>query len=90
MTFLVPCPNCGPREATEFSFGGESIRRPPSESSMAELARYLYQRTNARGSQTEWWYHRDGCRRWFLAVRDTATNHVERTFWPGDPGTVGG
>ena len=23
-----------------------------------------------------------GCRRWFLAVRDTRTNAVAHTFWP--------
>ncbi len=27
MTFLITCPNCGPREALEFAFGGETTRR---------------------------------------------------------------
>jgi len=27
MTFLITCPNCGPREALEFSYGGETTRR---------------------------------------------------------------
>jgi len=84
MTFLIPCPNCGPREALEFSFGGESTRRPAPDTSPEDLARYLYFRTNAAGPQVEWWYHRDGCQRWFLAVRHTVTNEIERTYWPDD------
>jgi sarcosine oxidase delta subunit len=28
MAFLVPCPDCGNREAAEFSYSGESNRRP--------------------------------------------------------------
>lgn len=81
MTFLIPCPNCGAREATEFSFGGEITDHPTPEATDEALARALYFRRNANGLQTERWYHRDGCRRWFLAVRDTATNEVERTAW---------
>ena len=26
--------------------------------------------------QREWWYHRSGCRAWFIAERDTRTNEV--------------
>ncbi len=84
MTFLIPCPNCGPREALEFSFGGESSRRPGPDASGEELAGYLYFRTNAQGPQVEWWLHRDGCSRWFLAVRDTATNEIQATYWPAE------
>ena len=47
-----------------------------------ELAGYLFFRENVNGWQTEWWVHRDGCRRWFLAERHTGTNEVRRTFWP--------
>ncbi len=28
MTFLIPCPNCGSREASEFNYGGETTKRP--------------------------------------------------------------
>ena len=84
MTFLIPCPNCGPREALEFSFGGESSRRAGPDAALEELAGYLYFRTNAAGLQTEWWLHRDGCRKWFLAVRDTVTNEIVQTRWPSE------
>jgi sarcosine oxidase subunit delta len=83
MTFLIGCPNCGPREALEFSYGGERTRRAGPGASDHELAGYLFFRENVNGWQTEWWLHRDGCRKWFLAERHTGTNEVRRTFWPG-------
>ena len=36
------------------------------------------------GVQREWWYHRSGCRSWFVAERDTRTNDVKWTALPGD------
>ena len=45
---------------------------PARTASDAELAGYLFFRENVNGWQTEWWLHRDGCRRWFLAERHTA------------------
>lgn len=84
MTFLIDCPHCGPREALEFAYGGETTRRAGSDASERELTAYLFFRANVNGWQTEWWLHRDGCRRWFLAERHTATNEVRRTFLPAD------
>ena len=84
MSFLVPCPHCGPRDVYEFRYGGEFQRRPPSTVSDQEWADYLYARRNVAGPEKEWWYHRQGCRRWFLAVRDTRTNAVLEAFWPED------
>lgn len=84
MTFLIRCPSCGPREALEFACGGETNPRAGPAASDRELARYLYFRRNVHGWQTEWWLHRDGCRRWFLAERHTMTNEVRRTFWPSE------
>ena len=82
VTFLIDCPNCGPREALEFGFGGETTSRAGPDADDRELAGYLYFRRNVNGWQTEWWLHRDGCRRWFLAERHTSTNEIRRTFWP--------
>jgi sarcosine oxidase delta subunit len=36
--------------------------------------------------QREWWFHRSGCRAWFIAERDTTTNEVLLTELPGDSG----
>lgn len=84
MTFLIPCPDCGPREVTEFSFGGESSRRPGPAEPVAELARYLYVRRNVSGEQDEWWFHRDGCRAWLVARRDTRSNVISSAVRPGE------
>jgi heterotetrameric sarcosine oxidase delta subunit len=84
MAFLLSCPDCGPREVTEFSYGGESNKRPSPQATPAELARYLFFRRNAHGRQVEWWYHGDGCQQWLLADRDTGTNAVLSTFRPED------
>jgi sarcosine oxidase subunit delta len=84
MSLLVPCPNCGPREFTEFSFGGESNRRPEPGAPVEALNRYLFVRQNVSGPQQEWWFHRAGCRGWFLAMRDTRTNRFMDSYWPED------
>ena len=82
MSFLLPCPNCGRRSVYEFDFGGEYHSRPSISADPAEWPQYLYLRKNLDGPQIEWWYHRQGCRLWFLAERDTRTNEVATTFWP--------
>jgi sarcosine oxidase, subunit delta len=88
MSFLLPCPNCGPRRVEEYAYGGEFQTRPAAGVSPSAWGHYLYGRRNAAGLQTEWWYHRLGCGRWLLAERDTLTNEVRRTYWrraTGDP-----
>jgi len=82
MAFLLHCPNCGDRNVYEFTFGGEFKRRPAPTANDAEWTAYVYLRKNEAGSQKEWWYHRYGCRKWFLAIRDTTTNSVLETSWP--------
>ncbi len=81
MSFLLPCPNCGPRRVDEFSYAGEFQLRPSTLVSASAWGHYLYGRRNVAGLQTEWWFHRLGCGRWFLAERNTLTNEVQRTFW---------
>ncbi len=81
---LIECPNCGRRSVQEFRYGGEINPRParPRETATAAWAGYVFMRRNRAGPQTEWWFHRDGCHRWFLAERDTRTNEIARTyFW---------
>ena len=82
MSFLLPCPNCGPRDVYEFRFGGEYQKRPEPEAQLEAWIGYLYLRQNEAGVETEWWYHRLGCRSWFLATRDTRTNVVLEVFRP--------
>jgi heterotetrameric sarcosine oxidase delta subunit len=84
MSFLLPCPQCGPRDVYEFRWGGEQSQRPAPAAPAGAWVEYRYFRDNVAGVQREWWYHRAGCRRWFVAVRDTRDNEVQRTFWPGE------
>jgi sarcosine oxidase subunit delta len=87
MAFLLPCPNCGPRDVAEFTSTGEVTVRPTESPSLSELTSYLYFRRNVAGVQREWWYHRLGCEEWFQAERDTCTNEVHRT-WVPEPGSA--
>ena len=91
MSYVLTCPNCGPREVTDFGYGGEVNPRPGSNPSRRELNTYNYFRRNVAGVQREWWSHRSGCGAWFLAERDTRTNEVLVTELPDSmddaPGT---
>ena len=82
MSFLLPCPNCGRRDVNEFAYQGEVTTRPKESPSFRELTAYLYFRKNVAGVQREWWYHRSGCRAWFIAERDTRDNRVLFTALP--------
>jgi len=88
MSFLLECPHCGRRPVDEFAYFGEVTRRPGrSENgppSLRELTEYVYFRDNVAGPQREWWQHQMGCGEWFLAERDTRTNHVLST-WLHEP-----
>ena len=71
MSFLLRCPNCGPRDVTEFRYGGQILTPPQTRSNLPEV-------------QHERWYHRYGCRRWLTAQRDVRTNQVVETAWLGE------
>ena len=83
MSFLLPCPTCGPRPVDEYSYGGEVTSRPSSSEDERGLFSYLYFRRNVAGPQREWWFHSSGCREWFQAERDTRTNEVLQIVRPG-------
>jgi heterotetrameric sarcosine oxidase delta subunit len=88
VSFLLSCPNCGTREVTDFGYGGEISPRPTARPTLRELGEYNYFRRNTAGVQREWWFHRSGCRAWFIAERDTTTNEVLLTELPGDGGAA--
>jgi heterotetrameric sarcosine oxidase delta subunit len=85
---LLTCPWCGPRNETEFHYGGQAhVAYPerPADLTDEEWAEFLFFRDNTRGPFAERWSHSVGCRRWFNAVRDTRTYEVLATYRPGDP-----
>jgi len=85
--FVINCPWCGERDQSEFSYGGEAhIVRPlePEALSDAQWADYLFMRKNTKGRYLEQWVHSAGCRRWFNAVRDNVSYHIDATYKPGE------
>jgi heterotetrameric sarcosine oxidase delta subunit len=75
----LPCPWCGPRDETEFHYGGQAdVAYPPEPAVLSdeEWAAYLFFRDNPQGPYAERWSHAVGCRRWFSLVRDTRTYEV--------------
>lgn len=84
MSFVLKCPHCGVREVSDFAYGGEvTTDELPEQPSLRELAEINYFRANRSGPQLEWWFHRAGCRTWFQAERNTATNEIIGVGLPG-------
>ncbi|MDP8957984.1 MAG: sarcosine oxidase subunit delta [Actinomycetota bacterium] len=75
----IPCPHCGPRDHTEFSYGGDASRPRPDTTGEVDDAtwdEYLYLRGNPSGVHAEYWQHTLGCRQWLKLGRDTVTHQV--------------
>ena len=85
----VPCPYCGVRDETEFSFGGEAhIARPGPDATDAAWTEYLYLRDNPKGVNYERWCHSYGCGRWFHAARHTVTHRFLAIYAATEPRPV--
>jgi len=82
---VVPCPNCGPRNESDFRHVGASLKRPdPSTVTSTEWHNYLYLRDNPADWVKETWYCRAGCRKFFALERHTATNEFRDPPLPGN------
>ena len=84
---LIDCPWCGPRDETEFSYGGEAhIARPetPEKLSDEDWGDYVFMRSNVKGVLLERWCHSHGCRRWFNVARDTVTYRILAVYRMGE------
>jgi sarcosine oxidase subunit delta len=74
---LLTCPHCGPRDVTEFTYGGDANARQPADgASLEEWNAYVFLRDNPRGPHDEVWQHTAGCRRWIRVRRNTLTHAV--------------
>ncbi len=74
---LFPCPFCGPRDETEFHYGGEAGNvRPEGANVSADFwANYLWFRANPTGPSREIWMHMT-CGEFFVMTRDASTHVV--------------
>jgi len=82
----IPCPFCGERDHSEFSYGGDgSIKYPPLDAPIGEWHEAVFQRKNIRGMQFETWQHLNGCRMWLIVERDTMSHEI-RSVRPAHPG----
>lgn len=85
---LISCPDCGPRDETEFHYGGQAhvpYPEEPNTLSDEEWGRYLFYRENTKGIFAERWVHSSGCRKWFNVLRDTVTYRIAAVYRNGEP-----
>jgi heterotetrameric sarcosine oxidase delta subunit len=78
----IPCPHCGLRDYTEFSYAGDATKQRPAQGT-ADLRtwyEYVFLFDNPKGAHLEYWQHLEGCRQWLVLERDTATNTVGRSW----------
>ena len=80
---IIHCPHCGPRDHTEFSYGGDAtLRRPADNATLETWNDFVYLRDNPRGAHEELWQHVQGCRAWVVVRRDTLTHAITDTRLP--------
>jgi heterotetrameric sarcosine oxidase delta subunit len=72
----ISCPFCGPRDLGEFTYFGDTVRRPDPlvPDAPAQFYEAVYPRDNPAGAHQEYWYHANGCRSWLRVNRDTRTH----------------
>lgn len=76
---VIPCPHCGPRDVTEYTYGGDASRARPDTSGAVDDGTwdaYLYLRDDPAGPHLEHWHHVLGCRQWLTVTRDTTTDRI--------------
>lgn len=88
---LIPCPLCGPRDESEFTYGGGANKRLPPLDGKSGLAAWhdaVHLRENPRGLQRELWYHAQGCECWIEIERDTLSHDILGSRLPKDRGST--
>jgi heterotetrameric sarcosine oxidase delta subunit len=89
---LIPCPHCGERPHSEFTYGADAtLLRPadPAAASDEEWYDYVYLRINPRGPHSEFWHHTLGCDQWIEVKRDTLTHRILEAAAVGRDATDG-
>ncbi len=80
LMLLIPCPWCGPRDQSEFDYGGAAIKFPELDDSLPENQNQWHEqihiRENPRGLHSELWYHAAGCECWIEINRNTLSHEL--------------
>lgn len=81
---IMNCPLNGPRNISEFVWGGEVVEEPdPRTSSDATWAEHVFLHDNQPGIVREWWLHAPTAF-WFIAERNNVTDEILRTYPAGE------
>lgn len=83
---IMNCPLNGPRNISEFAYGGDVRAIPADDAEPAAWADYLYMKSNQPGIAVEWWIHVPTSY-WFMAERDLRTDEILATYPPKLPTT---
>lgn len=77
---IMICPLNGPRNISEFSYGGE-VREMPDQNTCTDeqWADYVFNKDNQIAIVKEWWIHTPSSY-WFIAERHTASDEIIRTY----------
>jgi sarcosine oxidase, subunit delta len=77
---LMHCPLNGPRNISEFVWGGDVKAEPdPATCTDTEWADHLFLEDNTAGIVNEWWLHAP-TNFWFIARRNTVTDEILETM----------
>ena len=82
----IPCPFCGVRDHTEFSYEGDAtVEYPALDASQDAWFDAVFLRENPRGPHREYWRHAFGCGLFLEVARDTVTHEISdvRVAHPG-------
>jgi sarcosine oxidase subunit delta len=72
----IPCPFCGPRDASEFAYHGDATLMRPATGDAEAMYDYVYLRDNPAGVHREHWYHSAGCHAWLMVMRNVSTHEI--------------
>ena len=73
----IPCPFCGLRDHSEFTYGKDaSIHYPDMDAPVEDWVNAVFERANIDGVVPETWHHVNGCRMWLIVERDTVTHEI--------------
>ncbi len=76
---IMTCPLNGPRNISEFAYGGEVRAMPNPGAAPADWADYVFLKDNPAGVVREWWVHTP-TNFWFIAERDLRSDAILRTI----------